>query len=864
MSGAGTRIPGVRLRSFRGLAWRSLRARRLRALLTAGGIVLGVGMVFGVLLLVQTIDKTFDQLYDSVFGRSDVVVTAKNGAGAMPNATYDKVLTAPGVKEASPQIFTFLNRLDERGKAVGGREGTLAVAGVIPGSPGNAETTLKAGRGIAAGPEVEVQAGWARKHGVEAGETLWLGTPVGRVKVEVVGLFEFTNKLDLGGYGMAVMPLPQARAIMQKRTTIDTIAVVLEDGVDADEAAATLRGRLGEGVQVETPSGVSEQATEQMAGLNVALYFFSGTALFVGGFLILNSFSMTVLQRMREIGALRALGTPRRMIARSVLTEAVMLGLLGGVLGLGLGYLLAQGLLGFMKSIGFPVSGLYVSAQPAVIAVITGLIATFLGALRPARRAGKVSPVEAMRGGGAVRTAPGVRRLVLGLLLFGPGMYIGGSFWFGDTESGSALASLLGVGATMAMMVGLVLLAPFVVMPLIRLLALPLRKVFPAEGRLAADATGSNPGRTASTAAALMVGLSVVVVNATMAASFVGAIEREFDRSFARDVTVSPIGASSGVPGPPLADQVRKDLEDIPEAGIVTPIRQLWVSEMPVSGSPGLLLAYDPSVYGKIDATEYKDMSSAEVRRGLETGGVVIGEDNARESNIQVGDRIALEGPAGTRDAPVVGIAKSLQNAGEYMEVSLATLRDIWGVEQDFSVAIQARSEADRPVLERKVDALISERYPSVEALSNSDLKANVSKQVDQQFGFFNAIVGIAVLISILGIVNTLSMSVIERTREIGVLRALGASRWLVRRTMADESLLIATAGTIVGVLAGLLIGAVWLHGIGGTMSGVTFEVPTTTIIGVGIVGVLFGLLASILPARRAAKLDVMKALTYE
>ena len=286
---------------------------------------------------------------------------------------------------------------------------------------------------------------------------------------------------------------------------------------------------------------------------------------------------------------------------------------------------------------------------------------------------------------------------------------------------------------------------------------------------------------------------------------------------------------------------------------------------MPGGDTPGTVVGYEPQAYRRVDRIDYRGAPVASVLSGLARGGIVPAKSYAEARGLRVGDRVRIEGPSGVRTAPVVGIADTLGAGGQTVQMSLGSLAAIYGIRTDSQLLIKAASPGKRAALERRVQALLARDYPGVEALSNAEIKKSTTDAINQQFGFFNAIVGIAVLVGILGVVNTLTMSVMERTREIGVLRALGASRWRVRRTMADESLLVSLAGTLSGILAGLLIGVVWVLGMRSTtFPGMTMHLPVGMLASLAVLGVVIGVVAAILPARRAARLDPLTALRYE
>jgi putative ABC transport system permease protein len=854
------------IRTFDGLALRQLGTRRLRALLTCFGIVLGVGMMFGVLLLVSTVRHTFDDLIDSAWGTTDLVVAGS--AGRMSEAAVERVRTERGVGEVAPWIGASFTRLDERGRPEGGTAARMLVAAYRTGGPEPFDLHLVSGRRMRSGPEIVVERNWAEDRDVRLGDSIAVATPAGRARLDVVGVFRFTSGVGFGGQGLALMPLAEGRRLMELPSGYLQASVRARERDDVDGLRARLRRTLGAGVEVQRPREVGDDFSAQLEAFNVVLYFFSGVALFVGGFLILNSFNMTVLQRMREIGTLRTLGATRGMIVRTVLVEALLLGVVGAVLGLGLGIGLAAGLIELMRGLGVPISGLQVPVGSAVVAVLIGLLVTALGALHPARRAGAVPPIQAVLGGRRPPRRPGLRRALVGLALFLPGLLVGARFWFGGESGGSFASTAGGMGATMAMFAGIAVLAPFLILPLARALAAPLRWLAPTGGRLAADAAAANPARTAATAAALTIGLSVFMVNSAMSSSFMGSIADQIDRNFARDLTVQPLGMPLEAGGeqtvPPA---LRRRIARMPETEVVTPLRSILLDLPGLDGGQrlGLAVAYDPDRYGRVDRTEISGADREAALRGVDRGGVIVGRRYAEHAGLEPGDRIRLRGGAGSRSARVVGVLDAIDHfQGNLMQMSLATMRDVYGVREDAQLAVKARSTELAPALERRIDRLVERDYPNLETLSAAEVKQEIDDEISQSFAILNAIIAVAVIVSLLGVINTLAMSVLERTREIGLLRALGSSRWQVRLTMAGESLLITLSGALAGIGVGLLIAWLWVAGLGSLVPGIAFSFPVGAAIGVALLAVALGAVAAILPARRAARLEPVEALSYE
>jgi putative ABC transport system permease protein len=852
------------LGSFDGLAVRQLRTRRLRSVLTTIGIVLGVGMVFGVLTLTGTIRSTFDDVISSAWGSKDLIVTPAGGGGMLREDTVERTRSIDGVKDASGMAGGLFTRLNASGRPVKGVGGRIWVAGYDTAGTPPYDFQWVAGRKPASGPQLGVELNWAKDHGIHLGQSLRVGTPAGPRTLPVVGLFRFSDNLNFGGQGMAAMPIGAIRPLVGIPSGYHQVSITATDRTQVAELRRRVQARLGPGVDVRTPQGVSGDISKQLQALDVVLYFFAGVALFVGGFLILNAFNMTVLQRTRELGMLRTLGATRRMVKRTVLVEALALGLIGSVLGLGLGLGLAVGLTQLMKGFGIPVGTLSIGAGAAVIAVITGLLATFAGAYWPARRAGRIAPIRAVLG---ERTRGSVRhpwrRALIGLALFAPGTIIGGKLWM-DNTSGSAVNGMIGMVLTMAMFVGMVLAAPVIIMPLVRLLTAPLRRISPTGGRMAADATRTNSARTAATAVALTIGLSVVVVNSGMTSSFLGTIRTQIDQAYVRDATVQPYGAKLEDGGAQtMKASVRREIAALPGAGIVTPVR-LTAIYMPGSDKlPGVALGVDPAVYGSIDHSKISGATRGTALAGLDQGGVIMSAGYAHGKRIHVGDTISLRGPSDTRSARVTGLVDVMTGMPS-LYVSLQTMRDVYGVTGDAQLLIKARRAAQRSAFVAAVGRMIDRRHPELETQSTAQIKDQISGEINRQFGLFNAILYVAIIVSILGVVNTLAMSVAERTREIGVLRALGASRWLVRLSMLDESLLITISGAVAGVGLGLLIAWSWVQSLDNFMPGISFHLPVAAIVSIAIAAVVLGTFAAALPARRAARLDVIDALSYE
>ncbi len=848
------------MRSFYGLALRNLKARRLRVLLTTLGVVFGVGMVFGVLLLSATMLKTFEELFDSVYGKTDLIVTGKSDVGALPASELKKARAVEGVKYAEGSLFSVFTLVKKSGKAERSQSGQLNVAGIDPKGPDLIGKKTVAGRDVKKGAEIMVEKNWAESNRLKVGRSVRLATPSGVKSFRVVGLFEFGTGSSFGGQGFASIPIVEARKVMDNKDSFTEIDIALVSSEQLDTVRRELQKVLGKGVEVVTPDTKTEQIQDQLRGFNVMLLFFAGTALFVGAFIIFNSFSMTMLQRMREIGMLRTLGAGRSMILRSVLLEALLLGLIGSLIGLGLGVGLALGLIAFIKAIGFPIGSLELSTTALVVAMIVGVLVTVFGAVYPAVRASRTLPIRAVLGMDQARDRPSWKRSVIGIVILAiglPGVYL-----LASSSTVPTSVAVAGVTGVIFVFLGVALLAPALVGPISQAFSWPIKKVQPIEGKLAADSASANPNRTAATASALMISLALVTAFGALGSSFLGTISDEIDKSLARDFTVQPISFNpGGGPQQKVASKLQREIQKLPQAEVVTPERFLFLEDLPSGG--GLAFGFNPKTQADVNNSTIEGASKDEVYRRVQKGEVTVGEGLAKARNYKVGGRIKLSGASGTRKARIAGIVKTAIFGGITIGMSLETMKEIYGVTTDSALAITAKSPEARGELERGIGRVLKD-YPQLEVLSNDEIKDGIEDQMNQMFSFFYAIMGAAIIISLFGIINTLSMNVLERTREIGIMRALGSSRWQIRRVIGLEGLLLSLVGALLGLIVGILLGFVFVRGAAVAIPSIHYQPPWLTIGIVSAVALVMGLIASIIPARRAARLNIIEAVSYE
>ncbi|HET7269557.1 MAG TPA: ABC transporter permease, partial [Rubrobacter sp.] len=516
----------MKLSRFSGLSVRNLRARMQRTLLTAVGIVLGVGIVFGVLTLSDTMSGTFKELFTRAYGSADLTVTAAGGSGGFDQKVVQKVRGYEGVGSAAPRYSLSSSLILERKNRLP-EVRTMRLFGVEPQSAQLATGfELTEGHFPRSGSELTLDGGSAKSAGLGIGDRVTIGTPEGPKKLKLVGLLRIPGG-SFGGLAFGMAPLPFAQKAFDKKGEISGIAVEAADGVSVSDLKDRLDKKLGEGLQVERSETRTQEISGQLQGFKLALLFFAGTSLFVGAFLVFNALSMTILERTRELGMLRALGSTRAMIARSVIVEAILLGVLGSLLGVLFGYGMAKGLVYlFGRAFLFEITTLVLTPFALVSAIVVGIAVTVVAALYPALRAGRVSPVEAMRARSGISTGETKRSgsisrfaPVLGLVLAGAG--VPWIYYLAKNLSASlgGIVYASGIAAIIAAFLGISLIIPVLVRPLAALFSPVLWLLFGVEGRMAAANATRNRGRTALTASALMVGISLVVAFSALGGS---------------------------------------------------------------------------------------------------------------------------------------------------------------------------------------------------------------------------------------------------------------------------------------------------------------------------------------------------------
>ena len=839
---------------------RGITTRRLRTVLTALAVVLGVAMVSGSYTLTDTMRGAADSLSSSAYDGTAAVVSAKTAFDVgseeygprteIPASSLERVRAVPGVERAVGSISDEARILDKDGDVIG--TGPYFGVGLDPQAGELSPFRLKEGR-FASGPgEVVIDAGNAAREGYSVGDTITVQARGPERKVEVTGLATFGDVDSIGKATFALFELESARSLFDTEGGYTEILVGGPDSVRAE-----LSKSLGDSLQVKTAAADDRFDLDGLKTfvkfLKVFLLVFGGIAVFVGAFMIYNTLSITVAQRSRELALLRALGATRRQVLRSVVVEALAIGTVASLIGLAAGVGLAKLLNGVFASAGIelPSTATVFGTRTIVVSLAVGIIVTVLAALGPALRATRVSPVTAMREGADIpagrigRRAPlfaaiaGALALgVLGLGMFGPGI---------DAEGRLAL---LAPGALL-LFIAVALISPRLVPRLASALGRPGQRVAGAAGGLARRNAMRNPGRTAATAAALMIGIALVAFSAVLGEGMRESTKGALQEQVRADYVI--VGQDGWSPIDPAAAEAAASVPGVDVAtGLVQDRARAFGEKVSVDGVDETRIA---SVFG----FEW-DQGSDDAYASLASGGAIVTDSFAEDHDLAVGDRFEVTALGGDRlGLSVAGVSKPDRfnplGTGE-ITIARAVYDRSFTAERE-RYAFVSVDGASQPRLER---ALAS--FPDVKLQSKAEFQTDQSAWVDQILGIFYVLLGLAVIVSLFGIVNTLALSVLERTRELGMLRAIGMSRRQVRRMIRHESVVTALIGAVLGIGVGLFLAALATAAL--SDEGLRFAVPVGSLAAFTVVAAVAGTLAAIGPARRAARLDVLRALQYE
>ncbi|GGZ99168.1 ABC transporter permease [Streptomyces echinoruber] len=851
---------------------RNVLAHKGRMVLSAIAVLLSVAFVCGTLVFTDTMNTTFDKLFQAT--SSDVTVSAKgasdsgettSGTGkppVMPASVLNRVRHADGVKSAEGTVFsTSVTVVDADRHNLSPSSGAPTIVGSWN---GNDARTMKitSGRAPKGPDQVMVDADTAAKHHLRLGDRIGVISAVGTHTAKISGIASFT----VTNPGAAVFYLDTEtaqRTLVGQRGVYTNVNVTAATGVSDAQLKKNVVAEIGRGYKVQTAKETADANQKDVKSfMNVMKYGmlgFAGIAFLVGIFLIINTFSMLVAQRTREIGLLRAIGSTRRQVNRSVLAEALLLGAFGSVLGVGAGVGIAVGLMKLMGKMGMHLStdDLTIAWTTPVAGVLLGVVVTVLAAYLPARRAGRVSPMAALRDAHAPADARAGRvRALLGLLLTGAG---GCTLYVAASANKAAAGSLwLGLGVVLTL-IGFVMVGPLLAGGVVRVLGALLLRVFGPVGRMAERNALRNPRRTGATGAALMIGLALVACLSVVGSSMVASAGDQLDKTVGTDFIVQNDG------GQPIVPQAVKAVKATPGLQRVTEYKVLDATLTTPDGRTTrneTINAADPT-YAQDLRTKTVAGTLADAYR---PGSMSVFEGFAKKHGIKVGSTVAVDfRDGGTAELTVRAITSddtAIDKGAMYASIATAARyvpADRMPLDQ--LLFATARDGQEKTAYKALKSALRD--YPQYTVRDQTDYKKALKDQIGQLLNMIYGLLALAIIVAILGVVNTLALSVVERTREIGLMRAIGLSRRQLRRMIRLESVVIALFGALLGLGLGMGWGAtaqklLALEGLN------ILDIPWSTIITVFVGAAFVGLAAALIPAFRAGRMNVLNAIATE
>jgi putative ABC transport system permease protein len=851
-------------------ALKSLAGRKFRTVLTALAIVLGVAMMSGAYVLTDTIDKAFDAIFVDSYAGTDAVVTGKDPgfsfegesatAPPIPEETLERVRQIEGVEVATGAVQDFQAKLLRP-------DGEPIDTGGAPSFAFGLETdtdyerfnplNLVEGRWPSGEGEVAVDEGVADEEDLQLGDRIGVAALGPAQEFEIVGIAKYGDLSSIGGATFAIFDIPTAQKLLDKEGKLDAVQAAAADGTTPEQLTQRIRTALGDEFTVRTGvEEANEQSSEIATFTTIIRYFllsFAAIALFVGAFVIFNTLSITVAQRMREFATLRTLGASRRQVLRSVILEAFVIGLGASIVGLFSGLGLAIGLNALFKALNLdlPQTETVFATRTIVVSLLVGTLVTLVAGLFPAIRATRVPPIAAVREGATLppgrfaRFTPYIASLIVALAVFALGYgTLADSLGTGDRFS------LLGVGV-LALFIGVAMLSSRLVRPLVRLVGIPARRIGGAAGKIAERNAQRNPGRTAATAAALMIGIALVTFISVLANGLRVSNSDAIERQIQADLIVTSQDGYSEFPA-----AVGTAVADVDGVETVSNVRQDIAQ---IEGDGANLTGLDDRVAEVYDFRW--EEGSDEVLTQLGANGALLPNNVAEDRDLAVGDTVTVRSTSNeTKDFVVRGI---YEGSPFYpllgsVSVSQEAFDELYERPRNRFTLLNA---TDTTATKASVESAL-ESFPDTRIQTRDEWIDKEDQEIQQFLLLLYVLLALSVIVSLFGMVNTLALSVFERTRELGMLRAVGMTRRQTRRMIRHESVITALIGAALGLPLGIFLAALVTNALG--QYDIRFELPLGQLIVLTVVAVIAGLLAAITPARRAARLDPLTALQYE
>ncbi|MDP2623291.1 MAG: ABC transporter permease [Actinomycetota bacterium] len=839
------------------IALKGVLAHKVRLAMTALAIVLGVAFVSGTYVFTDSIQRSFDSLMSDVNEGVDLYVrgTTEFGFGGVriDEALVDRVRDLPEVAVAAPSVEGIAQLVDEQGEPIGGNGPPTFGFSYVPEGEGLTPLVIREGDWPRSPTEVVVDAFAADAGSIEVGDVIEVILPIGTEVFTISGIATFGDAENLLGATLAVFEFETAQRAFDAAGSVDTIAVVVFPGADPALVAAQIADFLPDRAEVVTGEQQTDddvgEFTEGLSFINTILLVIGGVAVFVGAFLIQNTFRIIVAQRIRELALLRAIGATRGQVTRMVVLEALAVGLVASAVGVGAGILIALGLKAAFAGFGFgiPTTGIVLLPRTIVVGMTVGIVVTIAAALVPARRAARTPPIAALRDVAAPPRSLGTR-IAAGTAVTGMGfsLVLLGLF----VQFGNAVA-VVGIGALVTF-TGVSILAPLVAAAFARSAGAPLRRMG-IVGRLAQENAIRRPRRTAATASALMIGVALVSVIAVFQGSAKASVAAAFREDNRSDFQVQ-LGSFGDPASSGLSPALTADLRELEVVGSVARGRLGEYRSGP-DGGLKFMLGVDGPI-GEQVVFEMADGSLGD----LGPGTAVISAAEARAFDVGLGDFVRVQVSSGAyMELTVVGVFEAAP-IGASLVIDLATYEQYNSFRLDQFAYVQVAdgfaAEEVRPAIEEVVAG-----YPNAKLTNTEELIADTEDQIDTILNLLVVLLGFALVIALLGIVNTLALSIAERRREIGLVRAVGMERRQVRRMIRWEAVLIAVFGGVLGLVVGVVLGSALVLAIG---QGFTLAIPWVQLIVYLVLAALGGVLAAWIPARRGARMKILDAIAYE
>ncbi len=852
------------------LSWKSALGHKGRLVLMMTAIILGVAFIAGSYVFTDSMKDAFDMLFEQQTG-TDIAVRAEvafgTDIGRVPAVVLRIVEDVPGVAEASPVIQGWAQPLDKEGNPIGGSGPPNLAFAYTQGTGELSVITLREGRFPDRQGEVAIDVFTAREHGFALGDPINVLVQGGAQRFTVVGTVGFGTADNLLGATVTFFYLGEAQRVLGFVGEYSQVAVVVEPGADPVQVQAAITAVLPPGTEAilaETANQEGKDQVSQAVGFfNTILLAFAGIGIFVGAFLIQNTYRIVVAQRTRELGMLRAVGATGGQVTRLVLLEALMVGLVASALGVGFGVLLAAGLRALFGALGidFPQGALTVLPRTVIVSMMVGTVVTVASAILPARKASRIPPVAALREQEStyfkslrLRAIVGAGIVAVGTALLLIGLYSG---------LGNALL-ITGIGAAVVF-VGVSVVAALFARAFGKAVGAPLPRLFGVAGRLARENAIRKPRRTAATASALMIGVALVTVIATLVSSFKASVEGTVRDEVLAQFEVQPRSIFGDPTVAGLSPDLAQRLRAIPEVVVAAAYRLGQWRDPATPTVPGEQAMFQPGVeYLLAVDPDMDQVVDLEVTQGdfadLDTGAVMLGKKYAAEKGFSLGDQFPVEFPDGTvADLRVVALygADLFQTN---VVISMRAFTEHYNIDFDQMVLVGLADGADPAAVRPALEAVVAD-YANAELNDTEQYIAKVGGQLDTVLNMMTGMLAMAIVIALLGIANTLALSIMERRREIGLLRAVGMTRRQVRRMIRWEAVLIAVFGAVIGTLVGVGLGVAVVAAIG---SGIVLALPWANVAIYLVLAALGGVVASIVPGWRGSRLDVLDSIAYE